>query len=471
MSAHRFLRTSPIERLLGPVSRFIRTGSSGGLVLMAAAAIALFMANSPWAGSWHHFWETEIALRVGGWTTSHTLHHWINDGLMAVFFFLVGLEIKREALVGELASVRRASLPAAAALGGMVVPAALYALINGSGPGAAGWGVPMATDIAFALGVLALLGRRVPASLKLFLTAIAIVDDIGAVLVIALFYTDRIDWVALAAGLVCVALAALANRLGVRRPPTYLLLGIIVWACFMASGVHATVAGVLMAMAIPARTRINAGEFLSGTRATLDRFEEQCADDRPVVVNQGQQTALHQVEELAEAAQAPLQRIEHELHAPVAFVIIPLFALANAGVAIPAEIGSAFTHPVTLGVIVGLLLGKPIGITLFSYLAVRLGWAELPAGLGWKQVRAVSWLGGIGFTMSLFIGELAFAEPAINDLGKIGIFTASLAAGVIGFLQVRRHSRAEPANAVTSSSEGVAPTDRERSSQAPSHAV
>src|SRR5688500_11110031 len=248
MSAPSFLRTSPIERLLGPVSRFIRTGSSGGLVLMAAAAIALFMANSPWAGAWHHFWETELAMRVGSWETSHSLHHWINDGLMAVFFFLVGLEIKREALVGELASLRRAALPAAAALGGMVVPAGLYALFNAGGEGAPGWGIPMATDIAFALGVLALLGPRVPVSLKVFLTALAIVDDLGAVAIIAAFYTADLSLGWLSLSLATLAVLAALNRAGVERLIVYLALGAVLWFFVLKSGVHATLAGVALAL-------------------------------------------------------------------------------------------------------------------------------------------------------------------------------------------------------------------------------
>ncbi|MET0396121.1 MAG: Na+/H+ antiporter NhaA, partial [Longimicrobiaceae bacterium] len=415
------------------------------LVLMAAALAALLLDNSPLSWLYDVFLETPVGVRVGPLGLDKPLLLWINDGLMAVFFFLVGLEIKREALVGELASPRRAALPAAAALGGMVVPAALYALFNAGGEGAPGWGIPMATDIAFALGVLALLGPRVPVSLKVFLTALAIVDDIGAVLVIALFYTSGIAWGALFAGLGLLALAALANRLGARRPPVYVLLGVGVWACFLASGVHATVAGVLLAMTIPARTRIDADGFLAHTRGALVRFEDAGEEGRSVLTNHGQQAAIHVVEEVAEAAQAPLQRIEHELHTPVAFLVIPLFALANAGVALPADAGAALAHPVTLGIVVGLLLGKPVGITLFAWLAVRLGLAEMPAGLRWGQLHAVSWLGGIGFTMSLFVGGLAFADAAMVDRAKIGIFAASIAAGLIGWLLVRR-STAHPAD-------------------------
>ena len=431
------LPPTPIERAFSPFSRFIRMEAAGGLVLIAGTAVALVWANSPWSDSYHHLWSTPVGVRVGPWDFELTLHHWINDGLMAVFFFLVGLEIKREGLVGELASRRRAALPAAAALGGMVVPAALYALLNAGGEGAPGWGIPMATDIAFALGVLALMGPRVPLSLKVFLTALAIVDDIGAVAVIALFYTDAISWSALGAGLLLLGGCVAANRLGARRPVVYVALGAAVWGCFLASGVHATVAGVLVAMTIPVRTRIDAGQLLAESRRTLDGFESACGEG-PLIANHAQQAALLELETLSEAAQAPLQRIEHELQDVVAFGVVPLFALANAGVTLSGGLGAPLAHPVALGVILGLVIGKPLGITLASWLAVRLGMAELPAGVTWRAVHAVSWLGGIGFTMSLFIAALAFSGGALADVAKVGIFAASVAAGAAGWVLVRR---------------------------------
>ena len=437
LSAPTPLRPTPIQRVLSPFARFFRLESAGGIVLITCALIAVGWANSPWAATYHHLWETELGFSLGPWEISHSVHHWINDGLMAVFFFLVGLEIKREALIGELASLRRAALPGAAALGGMIVPALLYALLNAGGEGAAGWGIPMATDIAFALGVLALMGPRVPLSLKVFLTALAIVDDIGAVLVIALFYTAEIAWGALAAGLVVLGLCALANRLGVRGPLPYVLLGIVVWSCFLASGVHATVAGVLLAMTIPSRTRIDADEFLEHADRDLAAFRGACARGSTVLTNLDQQAALQGLESATEAAQAPLQRIEHDLHAAVAFGIIPLFALANAGVTLAGGFGEALAHPVTLGVVLGLVIGKPLGITLFSWLAVRARIAELPAGVSWRAIHAVSWLGGIGFTMSLFIAALAFPDGALVDESKVGIFAASIAAGLGGWLLLR----------------------------------
>jgi Na+:H+ antiporter, NhaA family len=435
------LPAAPIDRLLAPMTAFIQTEAAGGLALMVAAVVALVWANSPWSEAYTHLWETQIALRLGSWSVAHSLHFWINDGLMVVFFFLVGLEIKREALVGELASPRRAALPAAGALGGMLVPAGIFAILNLGGEGAHGWGIPMATDIAFALGVVVLLGPRVPVGLKVFLTALAIVDDLGAVVVIAVFYTSQISWTALSAGLGLIGLAAIANRLGVRRPHGYLVLGVGAWICFLASGVHATVAGVLMAMTIPARTLIDAGAFLRHGYAALGRFDEAGEEGRPLLSNSGQQDAIHELENAAEAIQAPLHRLEHALHGVVAFGIIPLFALANAGVVLPADPMRALAHPVTLGVILGLVLGKPIGITLFSWMAVKLRLAELPAGTRLSQLHAVSWLGGIGFTMSMFVGGLAYSDPVMIDRGKIGILSASAMAGLAGWLLVARLGR------------------------------
>jgi Na+:H+ antiporter, NhaA family len=428
-----------IERVLAPFAQFAHTASAGGVVLLACTAAALAWANSPWAASYHHFWETPIALDLGPLALRSTLHHLINDGLMAVFFFLVGLEIKREVLVGELASLRQAALPAAAALGGMVVPAALYAAVNAGGPGTAGWGIPMATDIAFALGVLALLGDRVPAGLKVFLAALAIVDDIGAVLVIALFYTGGVDWgaLALAGGLLLLAVAA--NAAGIRRPWAYAVLGVALWGAVAASGVHATVAGVLLAMAIPSRTRINEDQFLRRARRSIETFESGCGPGTTVLTNQVQQEALLRLETLCEQAQAPLLTTERKLHGLVAFGIMPLFALANAGVRLAVGETASLAHPVTLGILLGLVAGKPLGIMFFSWAAVRLGIAALPQRVTWRLVHGVAWLGGIGFTMSIFIAGLAFADaPALLATAKIGILAATLVAGVSGWVLLRR---------------------------------
>ena len=431
-----------IERVLRPFQRFAALESAGGIVLLVTTAIALTWANSPWADSYHHLWESTLGIGVPGPGLNLTLHHWINDGLMAVFFFLVGLEIKREMLVGELASRRQAALPIAGALGGMLVPAAIYVLLNRGGPGYPGWGIPMATDIAFALGVVALLGPRVPFGLKVFLTALAIVDDIGAVVVIAFFYTSAISWYALGIGGAFVLALVLCNLAGIRHPGVYALFGIGLWSAFLASGVHATIAGVVLAMTIPSRTRINEDEFLARGRVILDEFEEASGPDSTVLTNADQQDAIHELEVICEQAQSPLRRFEHGLHGIVAFGIMPLFALANAGVHFGGDLVKSLAWPVTAGTIMGLVIGKPIGIALFAWIATRAGLATLPAGSGWRALIAVSCLGGIGFTMSIFIAGLAFpASPALLDSAKVGILAASLLAGVIGWMIIPRKPR------------------------------
>ena len=434
--------TTPIERFLRPFQRFAHTESSGGIVLLLTTVVALVWANSVWWESYHHLWEIPVRMALGGLSFEMSLHHFINDGLMVVFFFMVGLEIKREMLVGELASPRAAALPIAAAAGGMIIPALLYAALNAGGVGAPGWGIPMATDIAFALGILALMGPRVPTGLKVFLAALAIVDDLGAVLVIALFYTDDLNLMALALGGATLVGLVMLNISGARHPGAYTVLGIILWGAFLSSGVHATIAGVLLAMTIPARTRINTDEFLSYGRHYLDQFDQAGTEDKNVLTNAGQQEAIHALESSCEAAQAPLQRLEHDLHTWVAFGIIPLFALANAGLRLNVDVGAAMSHPITLGVILGLVIGKPIGITLLAWAAVRSGLASLPQGVGWGQIHGVSWLGGIGFTMSLFVANLAFGEgSALLDAAKLGVLTASVVAAAVGWILLRRKPR------------------------------
>ena len=416
----------------------MQAGPAGGLVLLVCAAIAVIWANSPWAHIYHALWETQISIGVGASGTSLTLHGAVNDGLMAVFFFLVGLEIKREVLVGELATIRQAALPVAAAFGGMVVPALLFVALNATTHGTRGWGVPMATDIAFALGVLALLGDRVPSSLRVFLSALAIADDLGAVLVIALFYTATISWVALAAAAGLLSLSIIANAAGVRATWAYALIGLALWVAVLLSGVHATVAGVLLALTIPSRTRIDEGAFLSGARDALADFHDAHAPEMSVLSSRAHQVALQQLNTLADHAQAPLVRLEQALHAPVTFGIMPLFALANAGVSLHGS-GHLLSSPVALGVIAGLFLGKPIGISLAAWAAVRSGLATVPADVTRRMLFGVAWLGGIGFTMSLFIAGLAFgASPELLTAAKLGTFTASILAGIAGWLVLRR---------------------------------
>jgi NhaA family Na+:H+ antiporter len=356
---------------------------------------------------------------------------------MAVFFLVVGLEIKREVLVGELSSLRGAALPVVAALGGAVVPALIYLAINAGTEGLAGWGIPMATDIAFALGVLALLGERVPAALKVFLTALAIVDDIVAVLVIAFFYTSEINWGALGVGVVFLAALIAANLIGVGRTLVYAVLGVGLWLCFLLSGIHATIAGVLLALTVPASSFINPGVFLERSRYILERFEKAGQKGENVLTNEERQAALHALNHASYKLEPPLHELEHALHPWVVFAIMPLFALANAGVSLGRGIVEALTNPVALGIVAGLVVGKQLGITLFSWLAVRLGVSELPEGIGWRHLYGVGWLAGIGFTMSLFITDLAFSNGALVDAAKVGILAASLVAGVVGWTILR----------------------------------
>jgi len=428
------LPPQPVDRLLAPFREFSAREAAGGILLMGAALIALVWANSLFAESYVSLWRTPLTIGVGGLSFSKSLHLWINDGLMAIFFLVVGLEIKREVLVGELASPRRAILPIAAAVGGAVLPAILFLLIAGGNPEASrGWGVPMATDIAFALGVLALLGSRAPVGLKIFLTALAIVDDLLAVMIIALFYSSDTSLTALAAAGVILAVLVAVNRLGVRRPLVYALLGIGLWIAILQSGIHATIAGVLLAMTIPARTRIDPSDFLHRARGFIADFGRDVGDDPDAAHH----AALWELEDLTESAQAPMLRMEHALHPWVAFLIVPLFALSNAGVPLVGDPAAIATAPLVLGVIVGLIVGKQIGITLAAWLVVRSGLASLPHGVSWRHVYGAAWLGGIGFTMSLFVGDLAYGESPALALSKIGILAASVIAGVGGYLILR----------------------------------
>jgi len=435
MKKRKLIRRSRAERFLSPFQEFIDRESSGGIVLLICALAALLWANSQWAEAYHSFWHNQFIVGYGDFALSKPLHLWINDGLMAIFFFVVGLEIKRELLTGELASLRKAILPVSAALGGMLAPAAIYALFNFGKESAAGWGIPMATDIAFALGIVALLGKGVPSALKIFLTALAIVDDLGAVLVIALFYTAEIGWLSLAAAALIYALLIFINWSGIRNPLVYALLGIGLWLAFLKSGVHATIAGVLLALTIPSHARINVREFAAYGRSILDDFEN--AGEENETVNDGQRAALQALEDAVEKVESPLQRLEHGLHPWVAFLIMPIFALANAGVALERDFFSLLVSPLSLGVVAGLVLGKQIGIMGFAWLAVRFKFADLPKGVTWRQIYGVSLLAGIGFTMSLFVADLAFGDTPRLDTAKVGILLASLISGVSGWLILR----------------------------------
>lgn len=426
-------RTSqPIDRIVRPFQEFAQTAASSGLVLLAAAILALTWANSPFADSYHDFWHSTFSVGVGEFVFSQPLEVWINDGLMAVFFFVVGLEIKREVMTGELSAFRQASLPVAAAVGGMTVPALIYVIWNFGTPWVGGWGIPMATDIAFALGILALLGKRVPNSWRVFLTAVAIVDDLGAVLVIAIFYTAQISGLALAAGMAGLAVMALANRLGVRSALAYFLIGLGVWAAFLTSGVHATIAGVLTAMTIPARSVLDKERFVAAGRGFLDVVGDGDSE------RDQEAAAVRALEISCEHVQTPLLRLEHALHPWVAFAVMPIFALANAGIPLGADFVAALTTPVTLGVFFGLIIGKQVGVTLFAWLTVRSGLATLPESMSWRSVYGLAWLAGIGFTMSMFIAGLAFGSADTLVESKAGILTASMVAGMAGYLLLKR---------------------------------
>lgn len=425
---------TPIEKLTYPIQEFLHQQASGGILLIIATVIALAWANSPFAESYHHLWHTYVKIDVSGVGLNYSLHHWINDGLMVIFFFVVGLEIKRELLVGELSSVKKAALPIAAALGGMIFPALIYTVFNLGSEGTSGWGIPMATDIAFVVGILALLGKRVPLALKIFILALAIVDDLGAVLVIAIFYTSNISLTSLfiAAGLIIVLIVM--NKLGVRNLLVYTLVGIALWLAFLKSGVHPTVAGVLLAFTIPVSSRINTKKFTNKTESLLKDFDNAGEHGEDVLTNSERLSIVDQIENNCEKILTPLQRFEHYLHPWVSFFIMPVFALANAGVTIGSGFSSAITHPVSIGIVLGLFLGKQIGIFSFSYLAVKLKLASEPEGVSWKKIYAASVLAGIGFTMSLFIANLAFNSPELLNISKVGILTGSLLSGIVGFI-------------------------------------
>jgi Na+:H+ antiporter, NhaA family len=418
------------------IGNYIREESLGGFLLILITVIAVIWANSGLSDLYHHIWhEVKLGFSFGDFELKFSLQHWINDGLMAVFFFVVGLEIKREVIAGELSSVKKASLPIAAAVGGMLVPALIYVIFNHNNPQhLAGWGTPMATDIAFALGILSLLGNKVNINLKIFLTALAIADDLGAILVIALFYTESINVSELINAGIFLAVMIGANRLGVRRTTFYAIVGFFgVWLSFMFSGVHATIAGVLIALTIPVRTRITDKQYIEKVGEYVGLFEKEKPNDKDLLT-QRQAHLMSQISRLSDDAQTPLQKLEHALHPVTAYFILPLFALANAGVHIEGNLLDMFIHPVALGIMSGLVLGKVIGISLFSRLMVKLKLAVLPEGVTWKHIYGAGLLAGIGFTMSIFISGLAFASEELEQVAKIGIFGASVISAIAGLI-------------------------------------
>ncbi|MEA3370575.1 MAG: Na+/H+ antiporter NhaA [Campylobacterota bacterium] len=426
------------KRVATPFEHFLHAQTTTGIVLMATTLLALILANTPLTETYAHFFHTEVDFRVGSWSLSHTIHHWINDGLMAIFFFMIGLEIKREILVGELSDIKIAILPILAAIGGMVLPALIYLAINRGGDGAAGWGIPMATDIAFAISALVLLSKRVSPALVTFLVALAIVDDLGAVIVIAVFYTEEIVMLPLLLALVMFLLMIVFNRVGIHMILPYFVVGLFMWFFMLESGVHATIAGVIAAMAIPSKPKLAPLDFTNHTRNSLDEY-----DNYPVatdhMMHERQKALLLNIKDRIDAVGTPASRLEHDLHLPVALIIIPLFALANAGISIDfSSISETIVTPVSLGIISGLILGKVAGIAGVSWLAVKLGIAKLPEGSSMSQVFGVAFLGGIGFTMSIFVADLAFlGDKELIFQAKIGILAASLFAGLFGYFWLR----------------------------------
>ena len=426
-------------KILTPLEDFIHKQSTAGKLLLACTVVALIFANSEYGDAFHHFLSTRISINIGNISINHDVHHWINDGLMAMFFFIVGLEIKRELLAGDLSNVRTAALPFFAAVGGMLIPALTYTLINTDPDSSHGWGIPMATDIAFAISILVLLGNRIPKALFTFLIAFAIIDDLGAVTVIALFYTETIHMNAFIVSIVFFLVLVGFNLGGIRTPLPYFIVGGFLWLALSESGIHATIAGIFTAWTVPTRPKIKPAVFSQQMRRVLDSLDECSVNETNIVYNDKQRALIQAIEQGIHKVASPLQRLEHDLHIPISLLILPIFALANAAIPITAETVSAtFSQSTPISIILGLTLGKMVGITAFTLLAVKLGISTLPTGCNMKHIIGVSFLGGIGFTMSIFITDLAFIQhPELIDISKLAILVASILSGVAGLLWLR----------------------------------
>jgi NhaA family Na+:H+ antiporter len=417
-----------------PFQKFAQLESFAGILLLMCTAAALLWSNSAWHDGYHHFRHFPLGLTLGHARMDFNFELMVNDGLMAIFFLLVGLEIKREMLAGELATFRQSALPILGALGGMLVPAGIYAFLNAGGPAIHGWGVPMATDIAFAMGVLMVLGKRVPLSVKVFLVALAIIDDIGSILVIALFYTSEISGLAMGFAVAITFFLWMMNVIGVRHPAPFLIFGALLWLAVLHSGVHATLAGVVLAFCIPHRPRFEPSTFAEKAKQIMERFHQASNKKGTPILEDERVEAIHDMEEVCEGVEPLLQRLEVKLHPWISYGILPLFALTNAGVALSTDTLSALKEPIGLGIILGLILGKPIGIALFSWIGIRLRLGAMPKGSTWGQIIGAGVLGGIGFTMSIFIAGLAFKnEPHLLEGAKISILVASTLAGITGY--------------------------------------
>lgn len=437
------------SKVRGMLHSFLESQTSGGLVLLICTVIALVVANVPALQHLQELWHIEAGFSIGNFKIEMSVMHWINDALMAVFFFVVGLEIKREMLVGELSSVKKATLPIFAALGGMLVPAAIYAIFNHGTPTSNGWGIPMATDIAFAVGVISILGKRCPSALKIFLLALAIVDDLGAIIVLALFYpSHELNFVFMGLALVVFLILILFNKMKVNSLYVYMMFGLVLWYFVFRSGIHATIAGVLLAITIPSKTTINEVRFFVKVKHLLEKFKENGNSEVEVLANPKQMEVIHDINEEVDAINPLMHRFESALHPISHFLIIPLFALANAGVTLDGSILQMSPMPAVVpGIFFGLLLGKPIGITLFSYISVKTRLAELPGGVPWKQIFAIGMVAGIGFTMSIFVDNLAFSDPVHLNLGKAAILVTSFVSAICGMLAVLLTTKKVPSTA------------------------
>jgi len=414
-----------VDAVLDPLRRFMHIESASGVILLGATALALILANSGWAEEFHGIWETSLGFAVGSFSMYHSLHHWINDLLMAVFFYVVGLEVKRELVLGELREMRRAALPILAAVGGMAVPALIYLGLESGTPASRGWGIPMATDIAFVVGCLALLGSRVPNTLRVTLLSLAIADDIGAIIVIAVGYSSGLDFGSLALSLVGIVIMIGLMKAGVRNGAVYLAMALFIWFEFHASGIHATIAGVILGLLTPTTSWVSEGRLFRIVQNTMGFMQgEGWRSPRE------RYAMIREMELAARKSISPIERFETALHPWVGFLIMPLFALANAGVHIEL---ADFVSPVAVAVAVGLLVGKPLGIVGMSWLATKTGLARLPEGLTWPVMVGGGFLAGIGFTMALFIAGLALASPLLEE-AKVGVFAGSLLSGVLGYL-------------------------------------
>jgi len=425
-----------LKQLINPFQRFFKLQAAGGIFLLIVTILALIIANSPLYEYYHNFFHTKLTLGFGNFQLSKYLILWINDGLMGIFFFVVGLEIKREIIAGELSNMKKASFPIAAALGGLLVPAGIYIALNYGQPGMSGWGIPMATDIAFSIAILMLLGDKVPVGLKVFLTAFAIVDDIGAVMVIALFYSNAIQWnlILIAAGIFAILL--LINLLNIRIIALYIFIGAILWYLFLMAGIHPTIAGILLAFTIPVRRKIKLFSYIKRMKEHINELKEDACHEK-IAMTHEQLEVIDNIEDDTKKVQSPLQALEHGLHGFVVFFIMPVFAFANAGVQLISDTGDVSFGWISFSIGIALIVGKSVGISLFSWISLKLKWAQLPDNVTFKKVIAMSFLGGVGFTMSIFITNLAFTDQVLIDQAKTGIILFSFLSGLVAYLILR----------------------------------